>query len=254
MKKSVLYLIFSQLVLVMVLNLNSGCSSQDKILLVTGGHDFDTAEFFNLFLSNSDLSVDTVSQPLANILIGKMKSKKYDCIVFYDMWQEITQAQKEGYQRLLENGTGILFLHHSLVSYQDWDEFTDIRGGKYREKGYTSDSSDLSGYEHDLDLEVNVIEHNHPITKGIHDFSIKDEGYYNVEILPSVTPLLGTSHPSCARYVAWTNEYKKSRVVYIMLGHDRQAYDNPSFRQLIYNSINWVTQSSQSRQQGTDNR
>lgn len=37
-------------------------------------------------------------------------------------------------------------------------------------------------------------------------------------------------------------EYKNSRIVYLMLGHDHQAYENPVFRKLINNSINWVSQ------------
>lgn len=225
-----------------ILNLNSGCSDKSEILLVTGGHAFDTTEFFSLFPSDNGISVDTVSQPFANLLIENNKAEKWDAVVFYDMWQDITMDQKEAYRRLLENGTGMIFLHHSLVSYQDWDEFTTIRGGKYHEKGYGKDSTKLSGYEHDLDLMITVIDQENPVTKGIQDFQIHDEGYSNVEILPSVTPLLGTSHQACSQYVAWTNEYKNSRIVYIMLGHDRNAYENPSFRKLINNSISWVSQ------------
>ena len=233
--------LFSLPVLVLILYIITGCKDKPGILLVTGGHDFDTVEFFNLFFSNKGLSVDTVSQPSANLVIENIKPDRYDAIVFYDMWQEIDQPQKNAYIRLLENGTGIIFLHHSLVSYQDWDEITRIRGGKYRERGYGSDSMDLSGYEHGLDLHVKVIDPDHPVIKGIKDFEIRDEGYNNVEILPSVTPLLAVTHPLCAPYVAWANEYKQSRIVYIMLGHDQIAYKNPSFRQLLYNSISWVS-------------
>ena len=233
--------ILSLVVSALILNINSGCSDKPEVLVITGGHDYDTTEFFSLFFSDNGISFDTVSQPFANMLIENNNTENWDVIVFYDMWQEITKTQKEAYLRLLENGTGILFLHHSLVSYQDWDEFTSIRGGKYHEKGYGSDSAKLSGYQHDLDLMITVIDPKNPVTKDIKDFWIHDEGYYNVEILPQVTPLLQTSHPLCARYVAWTNKYKNSRIVYIMLGHDHQAYKNPSFRQLLTNSINWVS-------------
>jgi type 1 glutamine amidotransferase len=234
--------LLSLIITTLILNLNYGCSDKPDVLLITGGHDFDKAEFFSLFLSNNRISVDTVTQPLGNLVIENNNSEDWDAIVFYDMWQNITETQKEAYLRLLENGTGMIFLHHSLVSYQDWDEFKCIRGGKYLEKGYVSDSTELSGYQHDLDLKVTVIDPEHPVTNGIKDFKIHDEGYYNIEILPEVTPLLQTSHPSCAKYIAWTKEYRNSRIVYIMLGHDRQAYNNPSFRQLLNNSIKWVSQ------------
>jgi type 1 glutamine amidotransferase len=42
-------------------------------------------------------------------------------------------------------------------------------------------------------------------------------------------------------YVAWTNEYGKSRVVYIQSGHDNNAYINPNFRKIIYQAIEWVS-------------
>lgn len=225
---------------VIILNLNSGCSDNMNVLLVTGGHSFDTTGFFSLFLSYEGISVDTISQPRANKLLEEMNNSGYDVIVFYDMWQDITEPQKEVFLKLLENGTGMVFIHHSLVSYQNWDEFINIIGGKYCQEGYGIDSLKFSGYKHDLNLQVKVLDQDHPVTKNIQDFRIPDEGYSNIEMLPSVTPLLETKHPSCAKYVAWANEYSNSRIIYIMLGHDRQAYENGSFKQLIRNAIYWA--------------
>jgi len=228
-------------ILACILNLYSGCSDDLDILLVTGGHSFDTSEFFNLFMSYERMSVDTISQPRANKLLEEMNNSEYDVIVFYDMWQDITENQKKAFHNLLNNGTGIVFLHHSLVSYQNWDEFINILGGKYWQEGYGIDSSKFSGYEHDLNLQVKVLDQDNPVTKDMQDFQIIDEGYSNIKMLPTVIPLLETSHPSCARYVAWTNEYSNSRIIYIMLGHDRKAYENASFKKLIRNAIYWVS-------------
>jgi type 1 glutamine amidotransferase len=229
---------------VIILNLNSGCSDKMNVLLVTGGHSFDTTEFFSLFSSFQGISVDTISQPRANKLLEEMNKSEYKVIVFYDMWQDITVNQKEAFYKLLENGTGMVFLHHSLVSYQNWDEFINITGGKYWQSGYGIDSSKFSGYQHDLNLQVNVLDQDHPVTKDIQNFQILDEGYSNIEMLPSVIPLLETNDPSCARYVAWINEYSNSRIIYIMLGHDRKAYENEAFRILVKNAIIWASHPS----------
>jgi uncharacterized protein len=211
-----------------------------NVLLVTGGHSFDTTGFFNLFSSYEMISVDTVSQPGANKMLEEMNRGTYDVIVFYDMWQDISENQKSAFNKLLEYGTGIVFLHHSLVSYQQWDEYKNILGGKYWQEGFTSDSLKLSDYADDLDLYIKVINRKHFVTKDMQDFQINDEGYSNVEIIPSVIPLLQTTHPSCSKYVAWANEYKQSRIVYIMLGHDNKAYENESFRKLVGNAITWT--------------
>ena len=225
---------------VAIMNLNSGCSDKLEILIITGGHSFDTIQFFDFFKSYETISYDAITQPEANKLLEKIGTNAYDVLVFYDMWQEITENQQNAYDKLLEKGTGMVFLHHSLVSYQQWGEYINIIGGKYWQEGFTSDSLKLSDYEHDLDLDIKVLDRDHPITKDMQDFRIHDEGYSNVEIISSVVPLLETSHPFASKYVAWTNEYKQSRIVYIMLGHDYKAYENESFRKLVENAIIWA--------------
>ena len=40
--------------------------------------------------------------------------------------------------------------------------------------------------------------------------------------------------------LAWTRTQGKSRVVYLELGHDHLAYENPNYRQLVARSVHWV--------------
>jgi hypothetical protein len=163
------------------------------------------------------------------------------------MWQEISEEQQEAYLDLLEKGQGLVFLHHSLASYQKWDEFIKIIGGKYILPEYY-DNPDLKGstYTHDLNLTVEIADKNHPINKDINNFTIVDEGYQYVEMLSSIHPILTTRHSQCTRTVAWTHTYKNARIVYILLGHDHKAYQNPHYRKLIENSINWVSENQKS--------
>ena len=97
-----------------------------------------------------------------------------------------------------------------------------------------------STYEEDITLNIKVIDKNHPVTKDIPDFSIFDEGYQYIEMLPEIKPLLTTSHPDCTPTVAWANKYKNSRIVYILLGHGQEAHENENYRKLIHNAIHWV--------------
>ena len=105
--------------------------AQQKILIITGGHDFEKKEFFEMFDTFSKYSYDWIEQPKANELIQNGDAGKYQALVFYDMYQEISQEQKAAYLEVLAKGKGMVFLHHSLVSYQDWPEFRQIIGGKY---------------------------------------------------------------------------------------------------------------------------
>lgn len=102
------------------------------------------------------------------------------------------------------------------------------------------DSTLHSGYAHDMDLKIEVLDLSHPVTRGIGEFMIHDEGYYNIQISKEVHPLLGTSQRYCAPQVAWVNQCDRSTCLYLMFGHDKQAYANASLHHLLENSIFWL--------------
>jgi type 1 glutamine amidotransferase len=212
-------------------------------LVITGGQDFEVS-FYEIFESFDNISYDTVSQPEANRRLAAKTMDNYDVLVFYDMWQDIDENEKRGFMNLLQTGMGIIFLHHSLASYQNWDEFKMIIGGKYLLESDLELGIAASAYKHDLTLQVKILNKTHAITRNIGDFEIQDEGYQGIEILPSVQPILQVDHPDCAKYVAWNHTYNKSKIVYILLGHDHHAYQEQNFRKLIQNAIYFVADKS----------
>jgi type 1 glutamine amidotransferase len=74
------------------------------------------------------------------------------------------------------------------------------------------------------------------------NFTIVDEGYTNLRILPSVETLLTVDHKHCARKVAWSNKYNNSRIVYLLFGHNHKAYHDKNYQRLLINGIRWVSQ------------
>ncbi len=60
----------------------------------------------------------------------------------------------------------------------------------------------------------------------------------------SVHPLLGTDHPDIASTIAWAHEYRNSKVIYVMPGFTKGAYENPSYERLIANALKYVAGSS----------
>jgi uncharacterized protein len=212
----------------------------DKILIITGGHEFEPS-FYKIFDAFEDIQYDTISQPHFNEMLNTGITEKYSALVFYDMWQDISETEKRAFVDLLEKGQGMVFLHHSLVSYQHWDEFIDIIGGKYIDTEFYEDPNMKgSTYKEDITLDIEVFNNNHPVTNGISDFSIYDEGYQFIQMIPGIVPLLITSHPDCTPTVAWTNNYRSAKIVYILLGHDHHAHENKNYRKLIRNAISWV--------------
>jgi type 1 glutamine amidotransferase len=211
-----------------------------NILVVTGGHAYDTTEFFEMFDSMEGLDYEHALKPDVWKLLEE--GKEFDAMVFYDMWQEIGEKEKELYLGEFRKGTGMVFLHHSLASHQGWPEYIDLVGGKYYVPRYTEDSTKFSAFRHDITLRVEVLDPGHPVSAGMEDFQILDEGYSHVEVLPGVRPVLGTEHPDCDPVIGWAHKVKNSRVVYLMGGHDRHAYENESFRRLVENAIRWTAE------------
>lgn len=213
--------------------------AQDKILIITGGHEFEKQAFFDMFDSFTDLKYDALVQPLGNEMLLKSMINKYDALVFYDMYQEITESQKAAYLKVLKAGKGMVFLHHSLVSYQEWPEFQQIIGGKYLLK--SSGNRSASTYKHDININVEIVDPKHSITHGMKDFQIHDEVYGNYVVNNNVSPILKTNHPESSATIGWHHQYYKSRIVYLQLGHDHLAYGNNDYRMLVHNAIKWVT-------------
>lgn len=226
---------------IMALTVSLACNSQaqtkNRVLIITGGHEFEREAFFDMFEDMTDVEYKEVAHPVANQLYDSSLINDFDVLVFYDMVQDIDDSQKVALTDLLHKGKGVVFLHHALVSYQEWDEFEKIIGGRYV---ISESEQDASTYQHDVEIPVHIINKNHPITKGMDDFVIRDEAYGNFKVSSTSNPLLSTTHPESSEVIAWTNTYGKSRIVYIQLGHDHYAYDNPDYRHLIRRSIDWV--------------
>ncbi len=214
-----------------------------RVLVITGGHDFEAQPFADLFASIPDITTERATYPAAADLLKPALADKFDVVVFYDMWaQGISPQQQKNFVALLQRGIGVVALHHTLAAHQNWPEYEKIIGGKYHLQERTVDGKTLpiSGYEHGQDVKVHIANTEHPITKGLHDFEIHDETYNHYDTDPQATVLLTTEHPKSDHELAWAKTYDRSRVVYIELGHDHFAYENPAYRTIVARSIRWT--------------
>jgi hypothetical protein len=213
-----------------------------RVLVVTGGHDYEKQPFEAMFAAIPDIEAKQVTYPDAAQLLTPSLTETCDAIVFYDMWaQGITPEQQQAFVALLEKGIGIVALHHTLGAHANWPEYDKIIGGRFQLADRVVDGKTLprSGYDHDQDIAVKVADAEHPITRGLKDFSIHDETYCRYDTDPQARVLLTTDHPKSDPELAWVKQYGRSRVFYLQLGHDHLAYENPSFRELVARGIRW---------------
>jgi hypothetical protein len=213
-----------------------------RVLVVWGGHDFETNQFLQVFRANPAITFQTVQHPQAHAWFKADRAAQYDVLVFYDMWQEISPDARADFVSRLQEGKGLVALHHTLASYQQWPEYADIIGGKYHLENRVENGRTVPGstYQHDVRFRVRVLDANHPVTRGVKDFEIQDETYGQFEVKAGVHPLLGTEERTSGPTIAWAKNYGQARVVYLELGHDHLAYENPNYRRLLAQAIRWT--------------
>jgi type 1 glutamine amidotransferase len=214
-----------------------------RVLLTTGGHGFEQKQFYAMFDAMPNVRYTKAELPKQADLLKPGLEKDYDVIVMYDMVGSFTPQQQKAFVALLKQGIGLVSLHHNMGAHQDWGLFPRIIGGKFFTKpGEIDDEKHPkpSGWEHGQDMKVTVADPKHPITRGMKDFEIHDEVYNNYYTAPKVRVLLKTDHPKNDPELAWVKRFGNSRVFYLMLGHDHQAYENPNYRQLVARGIRWA--------------
>lgn len=218
-----------------------------RIAIFTGGHPFDRDAFFAVFDRLGEIAWAEFPQADANEMWQSDALRDYDAVVLYDLWQDITEAQKQGMVRWLrDEGKGLLALHHSIANYQHWDEYPRIIGARYfLAPGVAPDGTpyERSQWHMDVTLTVQVLDPAHPVTQGLPErFTIVDETYKGFWVAPSVHPLLGTDSEFSEPLLAWAHRYGAAKVVYLQLGHGPSAFNDHNFHTFIGNALRWVAE------------
>lgn len=212
---------------------------QIKTAVVTGQHPFDVPSFTRLFrvLPNVDGFIQTLDDFAADD--GKVRDW-YDVVLFYNFHQvapgegggepPLDPAVKATLERLGQTEQGVVVLHHGLLAFRNWPFWSDLVGIPNR--GF--------GYYHDQEINITVADAEHPITRGVRDWTMVDETYTLDEPIDDVHILLTTDHPQSMHALAWTHAFGKARVFCCELGHDAQAFDHPRFRTVLGRGIAWA--------------
>lgn len=229
-------------------SLTLGCSlernepSPVSIVIVTGGHDFDQQAFVRIFDEMPGIRWRPFELKDDSELFEDVSAWDYDVIVFYNMTQSISERRKANFLALMDRGVGVIALHHSMVSFQDWPEYKKIIGCRY----YLDETEDsdvtwpASTYKHDVQMPVKIADKHHPVTAGIDDFQLFDETYKGYSLEPDNHILLTVEEPTSQYEVAWTRQFRQSRICTIQPGHGADAYNHPAYRRLLQQAVQWT--------------
>ena len=248
-------------------------------LLVTKGHVFEREPFFAMIDALARPTADVhiewthVEQPAVAALMDVERASGFDVIVWYDMpgvtfnrtnppfaHYDPTDAYKTGFLSLLDAGKPMIFLHHAIAAWPSWPEFAQLLGGRFHflPGDFSGVSYPGSGYRFNVPQTISVERH-HPIVDGLPDrFDLTDEVYMYAVNEPDVTPLLRSDfsfvpsnfhhggvgfkdHPPASNLIGWTKRARNAPIAYLQPGHGPEVYQDPNFRRLVANAVQWAT-------------
>jgi len=212
-----------------------------KVVVVTGGHGFERKPFFTLFQGYDDIEYVEAQLKDHSEIFEDVSGWDYDVMVLFNMTQKISPKRQENFTKLVKDGTGVVALHHSMGSFQEWPEYIKIIGGRYNLKASEEGgvTHEASTYKHDADFTVHIEDTQHPITRGLSDFEVHDETYKKCGFEKDNRVLLSTEHPDSDKPLGWVRRYGKGKVCFIMVGHGPSVYANESYRRLVVQAMRW---------------
>ena len=151
----------------------------------------------------------------------------------YRQW--MTMEQQEAVVEFVEAGGGFLNLHNSMGLYPE-GSYLELVGGRYKGHG------PLERFE------VEVVNVDHPVTRGVRDFFVADEQHTPSYDSKKVELLLrNRSDQGKAGAAGWAYQAGKGRLCHLANGHTRESLDHPMFQRLMRNAVRWCLGVSDSR-------
>lgn len=213
-----------------------------RAVFVTGGHDFPEKPMLDMFGAMEGVSVTHAPQRDHSEIFESIEDWEYDVIILYHMTQEISGERRENLRKLLRRGVGVVAMHHALGAFDDWPEYRKIIGGRYLHKEVLLEGGGVrpaSDYAHDIDFDLQVKDPDHPITRGMSDFSVHDETYGHCVFEDDNRVLLATDAAGADGPMVWVREREAARVCYIMPGHGPDVFVQAEYQKLVERAIRW---------------
>lgn len=207
-----------------------------SVLIVGGGSSHD----FNRWYKQAD--VETLQRDgFATVTY----TSNPDSILYYlpnaDVLYTVTNQPinnpqvRQAIMNHANSGKGLIVGHAGLwYNWKDWPEYNLqlVSGGSRGHNKYGS-------------FNVDVVNANHPVTKGVENkFTLKDELYYYIPdpAGPGVEVLANASADGSDKIYpsVFVIKHPKARIVGIALGHDAESHNIAAYQILLRNAITWV--------------
>jgi type 1 glutamine amidotransferase len=219
-----------------------------KVFLLSGGqrqhHGYrEQALYLSGALENTGRFQVTIGEEAA--VLETPAFSKYDLIIATadrrDPEFKFTPAQQDAIFEFVHSGHGYVSIHGADNAPQDWlPHWKEMLGGIYSHFGKPDGKARKGTFN------VKIADTTSPVTQGLTDFTLNDELYTNMQMLPEVRPLATIEYQGVVWPVAWTNTFGKGRVFHTSLGHRDFGPDkddplkDPNLNKLVIQGIDWV--------------
>ena len=203
-----------------------------RALIVWGGWDGhepkQVAEIFGRQLGERGFDVEIADTLDAFKDGGKLK--KLDLIVPIWTMGHISGEQLGPLLEAVRGGVGIAGCHGGMGdAFRDQTEYQFMVGGQW--VAHPGGAGVTYGVE--------IVEPEHPLVKGIPDFSVTSEQYL-MHVDPGNHLLAITRFGQTRMPVVWTKAYGEGRVFYSSLGHDARVAGEPWPLEIMTRGMLWA--------------
>jgi type 1 glutamine amidotransferase len=153
----------------------------------------------------------------------------------------VTDEQCKGIKRWVQEGGSLWAWHNNSRLSLMRQDYRDVQGAT------------ILGHPPIRPFKVKIINHDHPITKGVSDFVVTDEQHFLIyekdpkDVLAMSVQEEGLTYPagkdrkpSNTCEAAWAYDYGKGRVCFFAPGHAITALWNPEFEKMQKNAVKWL--------------
>jgi len=219
-----------------------------RVFLLSGGarqhHGYrDQALYLSSALEDTGRFQVTMGEEAAVLETPAMK--KYDILIVAadrrDDEFKFTPGQQRAIFDYVRSGHGYISIHGADNAAKDWlPEWKEMLGGVFSHYGLPDGRTKKGTFT------VKIVDTSSPVTRGISDFTLKDELYYHMQLAADVHPLAVIEYQGDTCPVAWTRTYGRGRVFHTNLGHrdfgpgKDDPLRNPNLTRLLIQAADWV--------------
>jgi len=172
-------------------------------------------------------------------------AKGYDVVIHDECTADVKDPTfVENIVAAHRNGVPAVNLHCAMHSYRVGKFNQPVDPGSPDALWFDFLGLQSSGHGPQEPIDITFTDADHPITKGLENWTtIKEELYNNHAVFPTAHVLARGTQGKEEAVVAWTNHYgpKKTRVFSTTLGHNNETVADPRYLDLVTRGLLWTT-------------